>query len=369
MVHAEKGYYSPPPPTHTLSEEMGIDFVELEFWTYGFAGGLFTYSVFPTYGVMAMLWFGAVFMGIHLEDKTIFLIDFHTWPFVSISCGLAVGLSLAWLLRLQVLVDTTIRNTRNVKRNWAPEFSILVLGSILLTLAFYYLNGNMSDGDAILSFMTARQLGFAMLAAGAIVIVFWFYYCFWSRGDRFNKVMNGKYGLVVSVLLAVAPSVYDFIHNYGFSPHHVWATLVAIVLQWIGIYLILGYVYFYKNSKGRHRPTCGGAGFFGGYTKKKNGKKNSLCIDRLMSGRQLTLLVILGGISQFLVYVVAGPIDVITGAANVPPVVAAIGGVSALLVAAFVFAGSREGTLKYLFGRDYLERIPWESENPRSRRH
>jgi len=313
---------------------MPLDFVQLEFWTYGFMGAVFTQTLWTAPGIAFYMWFNLVYLAIHREDPSTLQFDFHTWPVISLLSGMWVGFWLAWALKLDILVDTTMKNYRNTTRYLAPEFTIMTFGSLCALLGYYYFNGDFSDGSGTVPQNIAFPVGIFLFVFGwavAIGIIIWGLV---SKKDRFNKTMNIKYSLALAIGITIAPSLYDYPHNAGLSPWHGVIALAGIIVYWVLMYLYIGWIISDENGIKFSKK-----GFFEGFEKHASNKD----IDRFHNKRQAILFIILGGISQFLVYLVGWLVDIYTGF-EPWTVVLAIEVTSLLLSVSFIAMSSQLGS-------------------------
>lgn len=322
---------------------MPLDFVQLEFWTYGFFGAVFTATAGWAYGLTALWWFALVQLAIHREDPEPLRFDFHVWWLISISSGLLTGFSLLWSLRMDRLIDTEFLNYRNAKRYLSIEFLSVIIWTTVAYAGFYYMNGDFSNGFGTVPLTTGEAVGVTMIVVGALALLGTFIWMFANRTDRKESTLNAKYILALALGLLAAPAAYDYPHNKGLGPWHGLIALGAITLYWALMILWIGFTFVNPET---------GSFKFGNWISKNDTKfiQKSLQghhIDRFASPKQAMFFLGFGFMSQFVLYLVAWGVDThfkVMEPTEVVPVVVAIAITSLVLSILFV--------LLYYFGRD-----------------
>jgi len=310
---------------------MPLDFVQLEFWTYGFMGAVYTNNLWVAPGLAFYMWFSMVLLAIHREDPADLQFDFHSWPVISLVSGLWAGFWLSWSLRQDVLIDTSMKNQRNKKRHLTPEFTLIAIGALIALLGYYYFNGDFSDGFGTVPVGVAFWVGIALMVVGLALAIGTIIWALVGKEDRFNKAMNIKYTLALAIGITVAPALYDYPHNFGLDPYHGFLALGGIVIYWLLMYVYIGWVVGTQDNETKGIRTARG-GFFDG----KKGREDSSNIDRFQTKREAVIFIVAGGLSQFIVYVIGYIVDVYT--ADEPwPVVVAIAA-SSLVISVFFIA-------------------------------
>jgi len=296
---------------------MPLDFVNLEFFTYGFMGGIYTYTWAPAYAIVTV-WLGTlVWLAIHREDAEPFRSDYHTWYLIPLTAGVLQGLFFAWSMRLGQLIDVQLENRRNNKRELTPEFFVLLIFTCIAVAGAYYTGGDFSNGIGAVPLSTAQTVGIAMLVVSVLGIVLTFAWQLVSKRDRFNKVMNFKYTISLSVGITVGPALYDYL--LSISPWHGLAALGGILLYWLLTYPWI--LFFHARSKDGAPALSGKA--FGGEAEPY------YVTDRFYNQRQVQQFVVGAGLSQFIMYLVMWLVDVNTG--DDPRPVAAASAVTAIV--------------------------------------
>ena len=331
---------------------MPLDFVQLEFWTYGFFGAVFTATAGWAYGLTALWWFTLVQIAVHREDPEPIRFDFHVWWLISITSGLLTGFSLLWSLRMDRLIDTEFLNYRNAKRYLSLEFFIVVIWATVAYAGFYYVNGDFSDGFGTVPLTTAEAVGVTMIVVGALALLGIFVWMFINRTDRKESTLNAKYILALALGLLAAPAAYDYPHNKGWSPYHGLIAIAAIIAYWALMILWIGFT--------STDPTTGSLKFgnwIGKDSDKFIGKAlRGHVVDRFYSPKQARFFLGFGFMSQIVLYFVAWAVDTefkTMEPEEVVPVVVAIA-VTSLVLSLLFFL------LNY-FGRDSF----WPAATPR----
>ena len=280
-------------------QNMPLDFVQLEFWTYGFAGSIYLATAGWPLGIISMWWFVMAYLGIHREDDPIpGQFDFHFWWLFSTLSGLLVGFSIVWSLGMDRLVDSEYLNYRNSKRYLALEWTLTVFYATGILAGYYFLVGHFSDGLSTLPLSTARAIGITLIVVFGLLGVGLFIWMFFNRTDRRETTLNAKYLIALALLITAAPVAYDYALLGGWSPWHgAWA-LGAIVIYWLLMILWIG---FFDTN-----PTTGSLRWAGGFLKSSDREHTG---DRFYSKRQGVAFLAACFSSQFVLYLVAWLVD------------------------------------------------------------
>jgi len=284
---------------------MPLDFVQLEFWTYGFFGAVFLANAGWALGITAIWWFVYAYIAIHREDPQQLQFDFHVWWLPSICSGLLVGTSLLATLRMDTLIDSGFLNYRNAKRYYSLEFVLTVVFTSITSAGYYYYSGHLSDGFGLIPLSTARAVGITLFVVGGFTLLGLFVWMFINRTDRKETSLNAKYILALALGITAGPVGYDYALLAGLSPWHGLVALGAIILYWALMILWLGFTSV-DATTGKFK--------FGNWISKSDdaiiasGLKNH-SIDRWYSPRQLIVFLIAGFVLQFVVYLVGWLVD------------------------------------------------------------
>jgi hypothetical protein len=314
---------------------LGMDTVQLTFWTVGFLTTLYTGTAAWAYALVALAWFTVIHPALYRESPDSVQVDFHYWWVFSTTAGVVTAAVALWSFRLPRLVKTELvpRTLPKVedkekefgkRRYLSLDFSLFVVWAGLLLAGYYCVHGDFSDGVSTWPYARALTTGVGLIVAGAVCAVLHFAWLFANKANRRESALNGKYIIALAIGLASVPIAYDF--AFGHGPNYGYGLIALAVI--IGYWVLAGVwsVYFIWNGK---------AMAVVGHREWK-GKQ-----DRFKSRFHLIAFFVCGGVAQFLLYLVAWLVDLYYAPTNAAlPVVVAIGATSALECLLFILIGA-----------------------------
>lgn len=300
---------------------MPLDFIQLEFFVYGFIGTIYLRDWFPSLAINSILYYGFVWAGVHREDPEPNRFIFHVFPLIIIILGILVGLLFIYAFNTPRLFDVRIFRDRdntnvNTKRTFAPETSLFILFALTITFGVYYVDGFFSDGNGTVSTSVALGVGWTLIAVGTILLIATLSWSLTTDNDHRNKRLDVKYLIPFSVLLATA-AIYDFPHNAGFDTFHGLILIASLIIIYVLLYFYIGYVGMRSNGKNWTYST-----FFSG---------NKVDTDRFKDSKHVFYFVIFSALIHISVMTIAYLVDIFTGS-EVDPVVITLGVSSAFWV-------------------------------------
>ena len=282
---------------------MPLDFVQMEFFTYGYAGVIFYQSVWPSFAIMSWLWFGITYVAIHYEDDDPFKFDFHVYSLFSTLCGVMTGMWLIWAFRPPRLIDPNIfrqwyETSQKGKhgRFFTPETVLYWVGALLMTLGAEYLLGKFSDGEHSLTQSLANTYGALALTFGILIFLGVYIWSLFSWKDFYNKRQDTKYLLPLALIIST-PALYDypFIDNGSTGKIHGFYLLIGLIIAYPLIYLYTGYVGLRSDGK---------RWSYGVYLDENTPGRVDRFISRRQAGRFLVLVAIIHISVMFITFLV-----------------------------------------------------------------
>ncbi len=208
-----------------------LDFVQLEFFVYGFILVIWTHSLWFPLAIISILWFGMSWTAVHRKDDDKEQFEFHVYTFLEIIFGIWTGFWFLWALKTPKWWDIRIIRPNNFKITAVT--TLIIIGTIFINLGYLYVNGNFEG----VSKDVAKGVGIALIVIGAILFIGTLIYAWVSFANVGYGRLTVKYFLPLAVLIST-PAIYDFLALAGFDKWHGAVLLAALVV----IYFLM---YFY----------------------------------------------------------------------------------------------------------------------------
>ena len=223
---------------------MAISGAHMQFWLYGFIPVVFTHSFWWPLAVGMLIAQIVIWPADHRNDPLEPALFWHIGLPTMLALGAALGKVFLTALRFPRILEISVSHGGEVDTLGIFNVLLVFLVSLLVTGVFLF----MGKFDPAVSSATANSLGGLLIALGIAGILICFLYFWFSRGPRKDWArMNGKYYLVLFLLLAVF-GVYDMVHNGVIPrPHQGWITLIVVVV----VYVLGGLWSYYVKSSPR----------------------------------------------------------------------------------------------------------------------
>ncbi len=252
MIHIAR------PPAHVevsaKKKEMALDFVQLEFFVYGFLFVAWTHDIGWAIAGPMILWFGIVWTGIHREDVDELQFQFHVYTLLTLLFGVWTGMVFVWRLRSPRMVDfRTFHVDKGGRLDlFTPAAASYIVQVFLITLGVYYLLGTFSDGAGSVSDAVALGVGLTLVIVFSVtliitVVVKTVGYGVTDPNRRRIDRLNIKNGLPLAALLAT-PAIYDYLALSGFDTWHGAVLLAALVVLYFLFFWYQGYIAWWVND-------------------------------------------------------------------------------------------------------------------------
>ena len=244
-------------------KKMALDFVQLEFFAYGFLVAVWTHDVAWALAGPMLLWFGVTWAGIHREDVDEQQFDFHVYTLITLLLGAWTGVMFVWHLRTPRLFDVRMFHTddRGQVKRVTPVAVAYVAQIFLITIGGYYLLGSFSDGLGTVSDGAALAAGWSLIVVFSVSLVVTAVVALTGHGfvsfdgaddnNNNNQVRVDRLNLKNMLSLAfflTASAVYDYLALNGFDTWHGAILLAALVLLYFLFYWYKGYVAWWVNT-------------------------------------------------------------------------------------------------------------------------
>ncbi len=215
-----------------------LDFAQLEFFTYGFIGVVWTRSLWFTLAITHVLWFGISWTGIHRNDPDANQFAFHVFINISMLLGVWTGAWWLWAFRTPFWIDTRFVRDDGLLMPVVPG---IAASALTIVLGYFYANGNFSE---TVPQATALGVGITLLVVGTVLFVGLFVYAWITHHDAQRGRMNVKYLIPMMVLFATS-AIYDFLFLGGFDVWHGAVLVASLIVIYALIYV---YIVAWKPS-------------------------------------------------------------------------------------------------------------------------
>ncbi len=326
---------------------MALDFVQLEFFAWGFLVTVWTHDAAWAIAGPMLLWFGVAWAAIHREDADEQQFDFHVYTLITLLLGVWTGVMFVWQLRTPRLFDMRVFHTDDhgqIKRV-TPVAAAYLAQIFLIVVGVYYLRGSFSDGLGVVSdgealtggLILTIGFGIALLLTAVLALRGYGFVLFAPHNApthyysqlRIDR-LNVKNVLALTVLLST-PVIYDELAERDFDTWHGAILLAALVLLYFLFYWYKGYVAWWLNNEQSFFYRNGYLGLRRGATAPSNEEFSS-------SAGVLWFIVFSGGV-HFVSMLVGWLVDISTEAGEPKPLVFAFAGLAVLWTLLFWIAG------------------------------
>ncbi len=298
-----------------------LDFVQLEFFVYGFIGVIWTHSLWFPLALNTILWFGMVWTAIHREDPDDEQFEFHVYSLLEILFGVWTGFWFLWALRTPMLWDVRImRRDKAGKLQFTFVTTLIIVGALLAALGVYYVTLKFEG----VSNNVALGVGSTLIVVGSILIIAMLIYAWVTKNDDGDGRLTVKYLLYLALLIST-PAVYDYLVIAGFDRFHGLILLAVLIAIYVTAYF---YIIYAKPPDSKD--------YFDDDKKK---------VDK----KEVIIFLVFSGIIHFFTMLAGWLVDINTGS-RVVPIVITIGTLTAfwtillILIALIFFPERRESS-------------------------
>ncbi len=312
---------------------MGLAFVQLGFFVYGYLTVVWTHDVAWAIAGPATLWFGLVWSAIQPGEQQV---HFHVHTLLTLLLGVWTGATFVWRFGNPRLIDLRIFHIDDTSRRpliFTPMAVGYIVQALLITLGVYYLRGDFSDGAGTVSEAAALGAGLTLVIffgvtlvttiAGKLVVPSEnkadpFLATHRTRADR----LNIKNLLVYAALLAT-PAIYDVLFLSGFDTWHGAVLLATLVVVYFLFFWYKGYVAWWVDD--------GQSLFYSAYL---GGSQR--IYEEFISKEEVLWFILLSGGVHFVSMLVGWLVDIFTDAGDPTPLVLAFGALAVFWTVVFV---------------------------------
>ncbi len=315
---------------------MSLDFVQLEFFMYGYILVVWTQSIGWAIAGPAMVWFGITWTAIHREDADPQQFEFHTYTFITLLMGVWTGMMYVWQFRSPRLFDLRVFHVDQWGHysKFTPAAASYIVQVLLITLGVYYLMGTFSDGNAMLSNSAATVIGvflvvvFSLTLLATVAIKVAGFSLSGETGPIQKRIdrLNVKNGLSMAFFLAT-PAVYDYLALNDFDTWHGAVLLAVIFLLYALFFLYKGYVAWWIDPK---------AGFF--YHRRYLGCNN--CNEEFRSAWDVAFFILFSGGTHWVSMLIGWLVDISTKDGDPVPLTITFAGLAAGWSLLYCLAGA-----------------------------
>ncbi len=297
---------------------MSLDFVQPEFFAYGFIMMLYTHDAFASIGFPWIVWTFLTWTAVHRLDTDEIQFEHHVWTFVSLVSGVWTAWAMVANLSGPRLFDLEQfpEKRGGIGRRHRFVVPLLFAFALVITAGVYYLLGNFSDVSSVTE-SESLAIGLPLTIGAGLAILGLVVFLLDGPDDKpiaekFEDRQDVKYGLVAVFLVAVPAVLYDYLFLNDFDTFHGLVAIGALLVLYVLLYFYIGYFGF--GSDGTNA-------FYRSYLGVRDASTYSIQKDRILDHAEALRIVLWSGSIQILSLLAAWLVDIATGDEIIPVVI------------------------------------------------